>query len=222
MGIKANRPTAGVQAQQVAQDQTAASEATPQVRANVAPPAVTPQASAPAVASGGGSQMAQLNAGILEGIDDVGGNYVSLDANQFLYKVSNTLVDFVDLIVKGGKRFYQWVDESGENKVYHNADTKLDDRYKYKFEIRWDEAEDEESEPTEYTMSLSTTSALNFTNVYVKKLATAGYAVNQVITRMTTSKQRSRDGKNSFFRVEFEAFNVETGEPLNIKTDPNR
>lgn len=166
--------------------------------------------------------MQDLNAGILEGIDDMGGgNYVSLDANQFLYKASNTSVDNVDMVVKFGKRFYQWVDESGENKVYNNSDTKLDDRYKLKFELRWDEQEDEESEGTEYTMSLSTTSALNFIS-YVKSLAAAGKSVAQVITRMTTSRQKSRDGKNTYFRVEFEAFDIETGNPLNIKTNPNK
>lgn len=220
MALRANKPA--VNAPQVnteVAEQEEVQQAAPvqEPTAPVNTPAVR-QSAAPAVAG----SMQDLNAGILEGIDDMGGgNYVSLDANQFLYKASNTSVDNVDMVVKFGKRFYQWVDESGENKVYNNSDTKLDDRYKLKFELRWDEQEDEESEGTEYTMSLSTTSALNFIS-YVKSLAAAGKSVAQVITRMTTSRQKSRDGKNTYFRVEFEAFDIETGNPLNIKTNPNK
>lgn len=174
--------------------------------------------SAPAVAKGNGNAALQnLNADILEGIDDLGGgNFVSVDGTNFLYKSANEEVDHIDIMVHYGKRFYQWVDESGENKVFHNSDTKLDDRYKLKFELRWNE-ERNEGELVEFTISLSTTSALNFID-YIKKLATAGYGIGHVATRMTISRQESRDKKNRFSRVEFEAFDLETGQSLGVKT----
>lgn len=173
-----------------------------------------------AVATPGSMQ--DLNAGILEGIDDLGGgNYVTIDGQALLYKTNNQSVDNADIVVKFGKRFYQWVDESGENKVFHNSDTKLDDRYKLKFEIKWDEQESEDDDLIEYTMTLSTTSTMNFLQ-YVKDLSKKGLGVGQVVTRITVSRQTSRDGKNRFSRAEFEAFDYETGNPLGVKTKDAR
>jgi len=218
MALKATK-TVGANPAQGAAPQAApqapkAEQAAPQ-QASV--PAVAPQATAVGTPVKP-NELAQMNAGVLEGIDDlgVGGNYVTVDGTQFLYKSSNTLVDYIDIVVSYGKRFYQWVDESGENKVFHNSDTKLDDRYKLKFEIRWFEQGEDDEEPTEYIQTLSTTSAMNFID-YIKKLAQAGYGVGQVITRMTVSRQTSKDGKNRYSRVEFEAFSMD-GQPLNIKT----
>lgn len=161
------------------------------------------QTSAPAVATG--NQIADLNAGILENVEDLtgGGNYVTVDGTEFLYKDSNETAPEIEIVVSGGKRFYQWVDETDpENKQYHNSDTKLDNRYKLKFELRWFE-ETEEGDATEYIMSLSTTSAIQFIS-YVQALAKQGKGVGQVVTKMTISRQTSKDGKNRFSRVEFE------------------
>lgn len=180
-------------------------------------PAVRQAPQAPAT-RGGNSAMVDLNAGILEGIEDMNtGNYVAVDGSKFVYKSAEEEVDYIDMQVTYGKRFYQWVDESDpDRKVFNNADTKLDDRYKFKFEIRWNE-EREEEQLTEFTMSLSTTSAMNFVE-YVKGLAKAGKGVGAVITRMTISRQKRQGSTDKYSRVEFEAFDVETGNPLNIKT----
>jgi hypothetical protein len=209
MALKANRNGAVTAPTQNAMQENEI----PFEKANV--PVVATTAKSVAVAKH--ATVVDLNSGILEGMEDIGGgNYVSLDGAQFLYKSRNENVDEIDMIVAFGKKFYQYVDDTDpDNKRYHNSDTKLDDRYKLKFELRWMEA-DEEDESTEYTMTLSTTSAMNCID-YVKRLAGAGYGVGQVITQMTTSRQSSRDGKNRYYRVEFEAFTTE-GKPLNIKT----
>lgn len=158
------------------------------------------QTSAPATT---GNQLADLNAGILENVEDLtgGGNYVTVDGQEFLYKDSNETTPEIEIVVAGGKRFYQWVDETDpDNKQYHNSDTKLDNRYKLKFELRWYEEVD--GEALEYIMSLGTTSAIQFIN-YVQALAKQGKGVGQVVTKMTLSRQVSKDGKNRYSRVEF-------------------
>lgn len=174
-------------------------------KAALSPVPTTPPAGAtPATVA---NAMVDLNAGVLDNIDDIniGGNYVTVDGTQFLYKATNETADTIDIVVSYGKRFYQWYDE--ENETHHNSDTKLDDRYKLKFEIRWFEQGEDDEEPKEYIMTLSTTSALNFIE-YVKTLSRQGLAVNQVVTRMSISRQVSRDGKNRYSRVEFEAVDV--------------
>jgi hypothetical protein len=198
----------------------------PQAAAPAAQAAPAPQAAAPVVpaASGvpvvsGGASVAALNEGILDNVEGIGqvGNYVTVDGSQFLYKSSNRRADYLDICVHYGKRFYQWVDESNPSaKVYHNSDEKIDDRYKLKFEIRWYE-QGEDGEPVEYTMSLSTTSSIQFIN-YVKNLAKAGLGVGQVWTRMTISRHNRPNSSERYSRVDFEAFSLETGEPLGIKS----
>lgn len=175
----------------------------------------TPAPPAPKVNAGA---LAKMNDGVLDNIDDIGGgNFVAVDGNQFLYKASNEVVDHLDIVVSYGKRFYQFVDEDGDNKTFHNSDTKIDNRYKLKFELRWLEDGEDGEEPTEYTMTLSTTSSMQFID-FIKKLAAAGYGIAQVIVRMTISRQVSKDGKNRYSRVEFEAFKLEDASPLGIKT----
>jgi hypothetical protein len=87
------------------------------------------------------------------------------------------------------------------DKVFHNSDTKLDNRYKLKFEIKWDEEED--GDVKEYTMSLSTTSAIQFIN-YVQGLAKQGIGVGQVVTKMTISRQKRQGSNDRYSRAEFE------------------
>lgn len=169
----------------------------------------TRTAGTPAVpANRGGNVMADMNAGILENIDDmnIGGNYVTMDGSEFLYKNTQETAKEIDIVVSYGKRFYQWFDEA--NNQYHNSETKLDDRYKMKFEIRWLEQGEDGDEPTEYTMTLPTASAMNFVN-YVKSLATNGYRINQVITRLSISRQVAQsDSKIRYSRTEFENVGV--------------
>lgn len=214
MGLKANRgrqPKAPQGGNNVAQSQEQAPtvtanggvhDQTPETPANNVP-AQAPQAQAPA--RSGGNQIADVNAGVLDNVDDmdIGGNYVTMDGSEFLYKNSNETATEIDIVVTYGKRFYQWYDE--DNQQYHNSDQKLDDRYKMKFEIRWQE--DEDGEATEYIMTLPTASAMNFVS-YVKGLAKNGLRINQVMTRLTISRQKSQDGQFRFSRTEFENLGI--------------
>lgn len=159
-------------------------------------PATTNQANKPAVNNP--NQMAIVNDGILDNIEDmnIGGSYVTVDGSEFLFKATDERVNELDIVVSYGKRFYQYYDEAEGQ--YHNADTKLDDRYKLKFEIRW-----VDEEGTEHIMTLPTSSAMNFIT-YVKQLAQQGFSVGAVVTRLTVSRQQSQDGKYRYSRVEFE------------------
>jgi len=166
------------------------------------------QQSAPAVRNNApavsGNATADLNMGILENIEDMsgGGNYVTVDGSDFLYKDSNGTTPEIELVVTYGKRYYQWVDESDpENKVYHDSDTKLDNRYKLKFEIKW--IEEVDGEPKEYTLSLSTTSAIQFVN-YVQSLAKQGLGVGNVITKATISRHQRKGSNDRYSRVDFQ------------------
>lgn len=213
MGIKATRP--GAKTTKPATAQTTEVNNTMEQNSQTSVPAgnvdqhapannvpAQRQASAPAVKNGGNA-MADMNAGILDNIDDlnVGGNYVTIDGSEFLYKDTNEVSKEIDLVVSFGKRFYQWYDE--DNEQYHNSDTKLDDRYRMKFEIRWLESQGEDEEPKEYIMSLPTASAMSFLT-YVKALANKGYGVGQVITRMTISRQQRKGTNDRYSRAEFE------------------
>lgn len=204
MALRARRPgaTAGANTEvQQPETQTAPPQAEVQTPPPAAPPAQRTQAAPPAVT---GNAIADLNAGILENIEDLtgGGNYVTIDGESFLYKDSNETSSEIEIIVKAGKRFYQYVDESDpDNKVFHNSDTKLDNRYKLKFEIKWDEEVD--GDVKEYTMSLSTTSAIQFIN-YVQGLAKQGIGVGQVVTKMTISRQKRQGSNDRYSRAEFE------------------
>lgn len=201
MALKANRGTVGAQ-QAPAQNEVI--EAQVVNGGNEAPSTAVAPTGGGAIAPVGNTNLADLNAGILDNIDDLtGGNYVSVDGNQFLYKSTEEYVDDITCIITAGKRFYQWVEEDADgNKTFHNSDTKLNDNYKLKFEIRW--LEEVDGEPTEMIMTLSTTSSMQFID-YVKKLAKKGVAVNQVFTKMTVSRQvNSKDKTIRYSRVEFE------------------
>jgi hypothetical protein len=148
------------------------------------------------------SQVENLNGGVLDNIDGLGnmGNYVTMDGTEFLYKATNKAVAFIDLIISYGKRYYQWVEENGDNKTFHNSDTKIDDRYKLKFEIRWHEGT--EDEDVELQFHAPTASAMRFIN-YVTELAKQGYGVGNVVTRMTITRQIQTGTSNRYSRAEF-------------------
>ena len=198
----------------VANTNVAAGVGNPAPNANVAAGAATPvtntqvapvkQPTAPVHVSAAGAVMQDLNAGILDNIDGMGntGNYVSMDGSEFLYKSTEARVNYIDLIVNYGKRYYQFVDDSDpDNKVFNNSDTKLADRYKLKFEIHWEE-EVTEGEVIEPEFHLPTASAMRFID-YVKELAKAGYGIGQVVTRMTISRQVQKNSTNRYSRAEF-------------------
>lgn len=169
-------------------------------------PIQSPASNAQPPANVRGNIIADMNDGILDNIDgmEIGGNYVTMDGSEFLFKASNETAKEIDIVVTYGKRFYQWFDE--DNQQYHNSDSKLDDRYKMKFEIRWEEEVD--GEPTEFIMTLPTSSAMNFIN-YVKTLAQQGLRINQVVTRLSISRQVAKsDNKIRYSRTEFEKVEV--------------
>jgi hypothetical protein len=206
MALKAKRPSANSQVEgnnealQNEQEQTQTQASVPATRKPSAPPA----------SSNKNSALADLNAGILDNIDDLGsgGNYVTMDGSEFLYKASNESAPEIEAIITYGKRFYQWYDE--DNSQYHNSDTKLDDRYKMKFEIRWYEEVDEEA--VEHIMTLPTASAMRFID-YVRDLAkNKGLGVGQVVTKMTISRQQRKDSKDRYSRTEFEMVSLATEE----------
>lgn len=218
MGLRARRTTseqstaggAAVAEKPEATVNTQVEETPVQTNTAATPPQQQQTASTPAVqnnavATSGGNAMADMNAGILDNIDDmnIGGNYVTMDGSVFLYKAADETAESIEAQIVYGKRYYQWYDE--ENQRYNDSDTKLDDRYKLKFEIRW--MEDVEGEMQEHTMSLPTASAMNFIN-YVKGLTKQGLGVGQVITKFTISRQQNKDQGIRYSRTEFENLGV--------------
>lgn len=149
------------------------------------------------------ANLQNLNVGILDNIDNlgVGGNWVTMDGTDFLYKALEEVVANVDIVVCYGKRFYQWVEETGEGKIFHDSDSKLNDLYKLKFEIKWLEDRGEE-EPAEFIFSMPTASAMRFIS-YVKEIAKRGYGIGSVYTRMTISRQVQKGTTNRYSRAEF-------------------
>jgi hypothetical protein len=201
MALRARRPGATAGQTEGANTEVQTQDAPPATQS--APPAQR-QASAPPAPTGKISQVAEVNAGILEGFEDLsgGGNYVTVDGTTFLYKDSNETTTELEIIVASGKRYYQWVDESDpENKVFHDSPTKLDNRYKLKVEIRWFE-EAEEGESVEYIMNLSTTSSIQFIN-YVQALAKQGKGVGSVVTKATISRHQRKGSSDRYSRVDF-------------------
>lgn len=201
MALRARRPGATAGATQTEVNTEVQTTQEPATQA--APPA-TRQASAPPASVGKVSQVAEMNAGILEGFEDLsgGGNYVTVDGTDFLYKDSNETASELEIIVAAGKRYYQWVDESDpENKVFHDSPTKLDNRYKLKVEIRWFEEQDG-GENVEYIMNLSTTSSIQFIN-YVQDLAKKGKGVGSVVSKMTISRHQRKGSTDRYSRVDF-------------------
>ena len=198
MALRARRAGAPTGASQTegttqAQEEVKETQAPPTADGNAVYNAPAPKApAAPPVHTGNVSAVAQVNAGVLEGFEDLsgGGNYVTVDGTDFLYKDTNETAKEIEMVIASGKRFYQWVDESDpENKVFHDSPTKLDNRYKLKVEIRWYEEED--GEEKEYIMSLSTTSSIQFIN-YIQALAKQGKGVGNVVTKATISRQQRK------------------------------
>jgi hypothetical protein len=159
----------------------------------------------------------RLNEGVLENIDDVsmGESYVSLVQGSYLFKDTNQMEKEIVVQIVRGRRIYQKFDE--EQNRYVESDVKLDNDYKFKINLWFvlaDDAADPEDEAQLYKITLPTASAMVFIG-YAEKLAKAGYAVNQVRTKMFTTPQQNKN-KQHYFRAGFEAFDLESGEPLNI------
>lgn len=177
-------------------------EAVDRVKAN-AQALVAQQQGAVAPTGNMSAQISNLNGNVLENIDGLGnaGNFVSMDGSEFFYKSADTRVSFIDLIVKSGKRYYQWVEENGDQKTFHDSEAKLNDLYKLKFEIHWEE-EAIEGEITEPQFHMPTASSMRFID-YVKELAKAGYGIGNVVTRLTISRQVQKNSTNRYSRAEF-------------------
>lgn len=177
-------------------------------------PAPVPATKTPAVAGGTTKAILEMNQGVLDFGDDVnfGGNWVAMDGTNFLYKASGEETPTIDVVITRGERYYQWVDESDqENKVYHKAPYKVDDRYSERIDITWEEVNNETGDMEEFTMSLPTSSAISFKN-YVKMLSTKhGKGVNAVVTRLSISRQTRRGSTDRYSRCEFSV--VERTEP---------
>lgn len=173
-----------------------------------APPAVVQNPSAPAQLGDKAPSVAQMNAGVLEGVDNLStGNYVKIDGESIVLPDGQRLRE-IDILVSYGKKDYKFVDESDPaNKRYFKSDTKLNDNYKLNFTLIW-WMEDENGEAQELQLSLSETSAINFIE-YLKKLTKAGYGVNQVVTKITVSRE-SNPGKGWVWsKAQFQAFTMD-------------
>ena len=182
---------------------------TPPPVVNQTPAQTPPVANAPAVQGNGALAVAgtvqDLNAGILDNIENLGstGNFVTMDGSEFLYKTDNTVAPNIDLVVTYGKRYYQWVEEIGEQKIYHDSDTKLDDRYRLKFELHWlEDGPEGSTEPLEMQFHLPTASSMRFID-YVGQLAKAGFGIGSVVTRATISRQVRQGSTDRYSRAEF-------------------
>lgn len=194
---------------QVPPVQTAPPVTPPPVVNQVPPTQTTPRANVPAVQSSGAvavpGTVQDLNAGILDNIEGMGnaGNFVTMDGSEFLYKSDNTVVNSIDLVVIYGKRYYQWVEEIGDSKTYHDSDVKLDDRYRLKFEIHWlEDGAEAGDEPITMQFHLPTASAMRFID-YVGQLSKAGFGIASVVTRVTISRQVQKGKENRYSRAEF-------------------
>ena len=162
-----------------------------------------PASPAPVVNNNISEQIANLSGDVLGNIDGMGnaGNFVSMDGSDFIYKSLEITVPTIDLIVMSGKRYYQWVEELADSKTFHDSDVKIDDRYKLKFEIHWEE-ESSEGEVITPQFHMPTASAMRFID-YVKTLAKEGYGIGHVVTRMSVSRQVQKGTTNRYSRAEF-------------------
>ena len=68
--------------------------------------------------------------------------------------------------------------------------------------------EDENGEAQELQLSLSETSAINFIE-YLKKLTKAGYGVNQVVTKITVSRESNPSKGWVWSKAQFQAFTMD-------------
>lgn len=175
----------------------------------------------PAADNAGKTVIEEVNNGILENIEGMTGtsvSFVSFVDGEFLFKESNEGYKEIDILVVHGKRIFQKYDE--EENRYITAETKLDDTFKFKFEVTFvlaDQDADPEDEAPQYKITLPTASAMLFVK-YVEKLAKQKrMSVDQVVTKMTSTKQQNK-AKQRYNRVAFEAFNIENPEQsLGIK-----
>ena len=161
------------------------------------------------------SDVADLNAGILEGLSGIGeSNRVGMDGSDFEYKDgTNRRARELNVVITYGRKLYQYWDdnntlcESTDGKVSVDGivcatcQFKRSKECKFKFEIRWLEPDEETEEPKELIFTLPTVSAIEFVN-YVKALAKEGLGVGQVVTRMRI--ERRQKDVNKYSAVVFE------------------
>jgi hypothetical protein len=176
--------------------------------------ALTPVTQTTAITRPAGN-IADLNAGILEGLDGIGsGNRISIDATDFVYKQTEARVRSLDVVISYGTKLYQYWDDnsqlcqskdgkvSEDNILCATCEHKKLKECKFKFEIRWQEENPDSGEIDEVIFTMPTVSAVNFVD-YVKKLAKEGLGVGQVITHMEIERRKSQDGKQTYSAVVF-------------------
>jgi hypothetical protein len=162
-----------------------------------------------AIAARNDINIAEINAGILEGLDGIGdSNRVGIDGTEFEYKSSGRRERELNIVVNYGRKVYQFWDEnsslcqsfdgktSTDGLVCATCEHKRAKECKFKFEIRWLELDEEAGEPVEFILTLPTVSAIEFVN-YIKALAKEGLAVNQVVTNMKIERRQKDNNKYS-------------------------
>jgi hypothetical protein len=171
------------------------------------------------IANGGGN-IADLNAGVLEGIDGLDtANRYTIDGTEFLLKNKNKAVKELQVQVSFGRRLYQYWDEdsnlcqsfdgktSEDGLVCATCEHKRNKECKFKFELRWYEIDDDTQEPEEVIITLPTVSATQFVD-YVKTLAKKGLGVGQVVTKMTIERIQNDKANTRYSRVKFESLGI--------------
>ena len=143
---------------------------------------------------------------VLEGFDEWnGGNYVTVDGSDFYIKATETRVRDLTVVLSYARQYYKWYDK--DNNKWHESPTKGDNRYSLAAELKWYDWVDGEEEPKEFTMSISTTSTLQFRE-YVQKLRDSGVRINSIWTHMTIERLERIDPdtkeKQRYSRVKFE------------------
>lgn len=160
-----------------------------------------------------------LNNGVLENIADMqteSTSFVSFAGGQFYFKASEEFKQEIVVQIVKGKRIFQKYDDV-ENR-YITSETKIDNSYKFKFQVYFvlaDPTKDPNDEAQTYLLTLPTASAMQFVN-YVKRLAKEqGLGVDKVRTKMWATHQVNKD-KQHYSRVAFEALDLYTGKPLGV------
>lgn len=127
-----------------------------------------------------------------------------MDGSDFYIKSTETRVRELTVVISYARQYYRWYDQ--DNKKWHEAPNKIDDRYSLACELKWYDWVDGEEEPKEFTMTISTTSAIQFRE-YVGKLRDGGIRVNGIWTRMGIDRLERIDPKTGekqrYSRVNF-------------------
>lgn len=169
---------------------------------------------APAPVASGTNKVADLNMGVVEGLDGIGGgNRVSIDGTDFEYKNQDRRARELNIVVNFARRVYQYWDEnsslcqsydgkvSTDGLICATCEHKRSKACKFKFEINWIEVDDDGVEE-EFIITLPTVSAIAFVN-YLKALAKEGLGVGQVITNMSIRRETNTANNNKYSVVQF-------------------